>query len=238
MLTLQSGYHIDREPNAMRILHVDDHWAYRAGLAPLLTKLANDVTVIEAASFEEALKIMRRCKGLDLVLLDLLMPDMGRFEGLQAVHNCLPDVPCVIVSMIEDRQDVIRAIDLGAMGYIPKTATREEILLALRRILGGEIWIPRTLLLTSDSELQSLRLGVVAPTKITNLLAGLTARQRAVLDKLAQGKTNIEIAHDLGLSKYTVRSHVSALLQALDVKNRVQAAQFLADSLSVRPEKN
>lgn len=216
----------------MRILHVDDHWAYRTGLSSLLAELANDVTVIEAAGIEEALEIVRRCKGLDLVLLDLLMPGMSRFEGLQAVHNCLPEVPCVILSMIEDRQDVIRAMDLGAMGYIPKTATREEILHALRRILDGEIWIPRTLLLTSDSELQSLRPGIVAPTRITDMLAGLTARQRAVLDGLAQGKTNTEIAHDLGLSKYTVRSHVSALLKALGVKNRVLAVKLLANGLN------
>lgn len=205
--------------NEMNILIADDHPIFRSSLKHVLRALNGEVEVTEAGSFKEASSALGKGK-FDLVLLDLLMPDMPPVDGLQMIVKAAPEVPVVVVSAIENRRDAVQAIDIGAMGYIPKTATQDEFVRMLKLVLDGGMVLPRGL--------QDTPRKAAAPTAARlpskGQFAQLTRRQRQVLTLLAQGKSNIEIAKDLGVSDKTVRFYISAILKALNVKNRTQAA--------------
>ena len=211
----------------MRVLVADDHSVFRTGLKHVLKSLDDDVDIVEAANFQEAIDAVSEQDKIDLILVDLLMPGMEPFEGLRAMTDRCTDVPLVVVSAVENRQDTLRAIDLGAMGYIPKTASGDEFLRLLRLVLDGEIVLPRMLMgrrEQSSSPVSQSR----GPVARSEQLDGLTKRQREVLALLAQGKPNIEIARDLGVSEKTVRFYISAILKSLKVANRTQAALLAA----------
>lgn len=212
----------------MKILAADDHSIFRAGLRPLLKRLGRRAVLLEADSFESALEIAEANEDLDLILLDLLMPGMEAFEGLTALRERLPHVPVVVVSMIESRRDVLRAIDLGALGYVPKTAQPDEMLKALKLVLSGEIYLPPSVLTRSNRESAAGDTGHPSMFAGSDRLDSLTRRQREVVRLLGQGKTNAQIADDLRLSESTVRLHVSTILDRLNLNNRTQVALLAA----------
>lgn len=220
---------VSRTVSAMKILSVDDHWVARAGLKHLLQQLDERVTVLEADNLDDAIRLASEEQQLDLVLLDLMMPGMEAFSGLAALRDALPQIPIIVISMIEDRRDVLRAIELGAMGYIAKTASPDETLKAVRMVLAGEVYMPRALIkqvrvASASSNAEEARAYAFAAERLHEL----TKRQRDVLDLLKHGKTNAEIAKELGASENTVRLHVSAILGKLGFSNRTQAALFAA----------
>lgn len=211
----------------MRVLVADDHSVFRTGLKHLLAALADDVAVIEAENFHQAIDALNGGQDIDLILIDLLMPGMEPFEGLQSISDRCANIPIVVVSAVQNRRDTLRAIDLGAMGYIPKTASGDEFLRLLRLVLDGEIVLPRMLM--GRRETSSPQISAPArPVFRSDQLEVLTKRQREVLALLAQGKPNIEIARDLGVSEKTVRFYISAILKSLKVSNRTQAALLAA----------
>ena len=203
----------------MNILIADDHPIFRSSLKHVLRALNGEAEVTEAGSFKEASAALGKGK-FDLVLLDLLMPDMPPVEGLQLIVKAAPDVPVVVVSAIENRRDAVQAIDIGAMGYIPKTATQDEFVRMLKLVLDGGMVLPRGL---QDSP-RKAAIPTAGRLPSKGQFAQLTRRQRQVLTLLAQGKSNIDIAKDLGVSDKTVRFYISAILKALNVKNRTPAA--------------
>ncbi len=217
----------------MKILVADDHWVSRAGLLPLLQELDDDVSVEQASSYEETLQIAREKQDFDLVLLDLLMPEMDPFAGIQAIRECAPAVPLVVMSIIDHRPDVLHAIERGAMGFIPKTSTKEEFLYALRRVLSGEIWIPREEMGSYHTQPSVSRL-VESRSGGDDPFEQLTARQRDVLKLIAQGHSNADIAQELGLSQHTVKLHVSGVLKTLKASNRTEAAMMVANRATSR----
>lgn len=223
----------------MRVLVADDHSVFRTGLKHVLKSLEDEVDIIEAASFGEAIDAISEGEPVDLILIDLLMPGMEPFEGLRAMTDRCTDVPLVVVSAVENRQDTLRAIDLGAMGYIPKTASGDEFLRLLRLVLDGEIVLPRMLMGRREPSSSSIPQSR-GPVARSEQLDGLTKRQREVLALLAQGKPNIEIAKDLGVSEKTVRFYISAILKSLKVANRTQAALLAAGVIEggTRPVSN
>lgn len=207
----------------MNVLIADDHPIFRASLRQVLSDIDDNVSVVEAADFDEAVRIATERGDLDLVLVDLMMPGRDPIEGLQAVIRSVTDVPVVVVSAIENRRDAVQTINLGAMGYIPKTVEHNEFVKMLRVVLDGGLCLPRNMSATAPAS--------APPSPVdyerlaTNeLLSGLTKRQLQVLALLAQGKSNVEIADDLGVSDKTVRFYISAILKALKVRNRTQAA--------------
>ena len=220
----------------MKVLIVDDHWVFRAGLRHLVEGMEDEVTVLEADNFEEASKLASENRDLDLIILDLLMPDSDPFTGLRELRETYPTVPVVVLSVLEQRRDVIRAIELGAMGYIPKAATGDEIIKALQHVLAGDIFVPRALLDTRVKRAPSSEVSPAAQADNRRLVETLTQRQREVFDLLAQGKSNPEIARELGVSAHTVRIHISAILRALGVSNRTQAAVLAAGHAVQGPE--
>lgn len=211
----------------MRVLVADDHSVFRTGLRHVLQALDDDITIVEAADFHEAIAVAAKDREIDLVLVDLLMPDMEPFEGLEALASRIPDIPLVVVSAVENRQDTLRALDLGAMGYIPKTTPGDEFLRLLRMVLDGEIVLPR-MLLGRRGPRSALPSAPLSTSGHATNLEGLTKRQREVLALLAKGKPNIQIAKELGVSEKTVRFYISAILKSLKVANRTQAALIAA----------
>lgn len=214
----------------MNVLIADDHPIFRTSLRQVLTEIADDLTVVEAGDFDEALNVAANRDDLNLALIDLMMPGKDPIEGLQAVVNALPDVPVVVVSAIENRRDAVQTINLGAMGYIPKTVDHDEFVKMLKVVLDGGLCLPRNMSTTAPTT--APRPAVEYERLATNeLLSGLTKRQLQVLALLAQGKSNVEIAEDLGVSDKTVRFYISAILKTLKVRNRTQAALIAARAM-------
>ncbi len=208
----------------MNVLTVDDHSVFRAGLGPVLKRLDPDVRLFEAHDFNSALKSAEDIPDLDLILLDLMMPGMDAFEGLAAIHRLVPHVPLVVVSMVEDRHDVLRAVELGALGYIPKTAGLDEMHEALRQVLSGAIYLPPAILRSTRTTLTNHASAASRAKSDDEAWNALTKRQRDVVEYLARGLTNSEIADELGLSESTIRVHVSTILDRLGLSNRTQVA--------------
>jgi DNA-binding NarL/FixJ family response regulator len=212
----------------MKILSADDHSVFRRGLKTIVEMLDPGAELLEAESFPTALEKLSQGGGVDLVLLDLMMPGMDAFEGLTALHNAAPNTPIVIVSMIESRKDVLRAIELGAHGFIPKAAKPGEMLEALKAVMSGQVYLPPALLLTPD-DANSARPAVQAPrVSAEERLSVLTNRQREVAELLGHGLTNSQISKHLELSESTVRLHVSTILDKLNLNNRTQVALLAA----------
>ena len=214
-------------PKSMNVLIADDHPIFRTSLRQVLADIDSDVAVIEAADFDEAINIVATGKDFDLVLVDLMMPGKDPMDGLQAVIRALPAVPVVVVSAIENRRDAVQTINLGAMGYIPKTAESGEFVKMLKIVLDGGLCLPRNMFASAPKSaprpaIEHERLAT------SKLLSGLTKRELQVLALLVQGKTNVEIAEDLALSDKTIRFYISAILKTLKVRNRTQAALIAA----------
>lgn len=204
----------------MKILIADDHELFRDGLRLVLSELGPDLQVIEASSYDQTLEIANREDGLDLVLLDLVMPGMPWNEGLGAVKRRLPKVPVVILSASEERRLVLEAVRLGAAGFIPKTTSSKVMLSALRLVMSGGVYLPPALI--DESSVVGGR-GDAPHSDLSLESTPLTPRQREVLALLGQGKSNKEIARILNLSEGTVKLHVTAILKALNVSNRTGA---------------
>lgn len=220
----------------MKTLIADDHWIARSGLSRVVERLDENVHILEADNAADSLRLAKENPDLDLILFDLIMAGSKSLDEIMELRTHAPRAAVVVVSMVEERADILRAIDLGAWGYIPKTASAEEMLRALQIVLTGEIYFPHALFTQSATANreggESVR-GATEPTVDPKLLQSLTRRHRQVLDGLAQGKTNAQIAEDLELSTITVRQHVSSLLRRLGLSNRTQAA-VLASQLRTR----
>ena len=196
-----------------KILIADDHALYRQGLGTLLDALNPEIKVVEASSYPEAIRAANEIDDLDLVLADLGMPGMERFAGLSALIRSLDDVPLVVVSAAESSEEMSMAMDCGAHGYIPKTLDSSNVVTAVEQVLNGEIFLPPTLIGWEPG--QGVPQGAGGPH--------LTPRQRDVLNLMADGQSNKEIARVLGLAEGTIKLHVTGLLKVLDANNRTQA---------------
>jgi DNA-binding NarL/FixJ family response regulator len=203
----------------MKLLIVDDHPVVRDGLAALLRQLAPEVTVLLAEGGSQGLDLANGHPDLDLVVLDLAMPGSDGFAVLHEFGRILPQLPVVVLSSSENPRDVRRALACGALGYIPKSAPPRTILAAVKFVLAGNVYVPA--LLAQDPA--STRDEASHDTARRSIVS-LTRRQIDVLRLLREGRSNKEIGRALGLSEKTVKVHVTALLKALNVANRTQAA--------------
>ena len=204
----------------MKILIVDDHPLIREALRQVLTALDKELTLLEAQTCAEALSMADRNPDLDLVLLDLGLPDAAGSDALTQMRERFPSIPVVVLSASEEPRVVTSAIDAGAMGFIPKTASNQVLLNALRLVLAGGVYLPREVLLHGAG---NSRTGTEAAAGPRAEDIRLTARQRDVLALLVQGKPNKLICRALHLAEGTVKIHVTAILKALNVSNRTQA---------------
>jgi DNA-binding NarL/FixJ family response regulator len=198
----------------MKILVVDDHVLIREALRGLFRELKPDAVVFEAADAAQATALLAEQPDIALILLDLSLPDrdgLGLLAELRALH---PAISVVVLSGFADRANVMRALDQGALGFIPKSAGREVMTSALSLVFSGGVYIPPEIL-ASKSPTAKLQL---PPSDL-----GLTGRQGDVLALMMQGKSNKAICRRLDLAEATVKNHVTAILKALGVSNRTEA---------------
>ena len=204
----------------LRIIVADEHPLIRIGLQEFLTRLSDEVEILEAKSLEDALETLDREGPFDLIITDLLVQAMKGFDGLRQLHQKAPDIPVVVLSVKDSAHDVRSAIEAGAMGFIPKTSSPEVMVNALKLVLSGGVYLPPNVL-RGEPGRSAAALGGEGSGEVA--LSHLTPRQREVLALLAQGKTNKQIANELGLAAGTVKVHMSRILKALNVNNRTQA---------------
>src|SRR5690349_17185648 len=207
----------------VKLLIVDDHPLFRDGLAALLRQASADTQVVQASSTEDALNIADE-QIIDAVFMDLMMPGLSGEAAVREFARRHPDLPVVVLSSSENASDVRRVLNAGARGYIPKSATAQTVVSALKLVLSGNTYVP-PLLVTAVAEPAS------NPTKDgAQSLAQLTDRQVDVLRYLKDGLTNKEISAQLGIAEKTVKVHIAAIFKTLNVVNRTQAAKFLHDA--------
>ncbi len=224
----------------MKVLLIDDHPLILSALQSIILGLGDHVSVVTADSAREARETLQADPAFDLVLLDLNLGDADGFDVLEEFRSTYPAVPVVVVSASDRVADVIRAIDLGAMGFVPKRSSNTELFDALRMVMQGGIFVPTMALgsMTPESieqrradpnaQADASGVGMTAANSghqrqapLANL--GLTPRQTDVLALLLKGQPNKLIARELKLSVETVKDHVAAVLRALNVNSRTQA---------------
>jgi DNA-binding NarL/FixJ family response regulator len=198
-----------------RFVIADDHPLFRGALKQALSSLDDGVEILEAGDFEATKALVTGNDDLDLLLLDLSMPGASGLSGLISLRGIHASVPVVVVSAHDDAETIRRSLELGASGFISKSASMEDIRAAVSAVLAGDIAAP-----------PGIDLGVEQDPEISDLikrLQSLTPQQTRVLGMLANGLLNKQIAYDLGVSEATIKAHVSAILQKLGVDNRTQA---------------
>jgi DNA-binding NarL/FixJ family response regulator len=198
-----------------RFIIVDDHPLFRGALSQALSASFENAEILEAGSLDELTDRLAAVGDVDLILLDLSMPGVHGVSGLLYLRAQHPEVPVVVVSASDDAGTIRHCLDCGASGFIPKSQPVERIRAAIRKIIGGEVWLP------PDVDLSSVPSGESA--ELVSRLATLTPQQVRVLMMLGEGLLNKQIAFKLGVSEATIKAHVSAILQKLGVDSRTQA---------------
>lgn len=235
----------------MKVLLVDDHPLVLSALQAVIQSIGSDTTVIGVDNAAAARAALRDESDIDLVLLDLALGDTDGFELLDEFRAAYPAVPVVVVSASDRTSDVIRAIDGGAMGFVPKTSSHAELHHALGLVMTGSMYVPPHMLglpfgtgagraaaassgdtvpgvMRTPGDSAAAPLGPASRPEPHQKLPtmkdiGLTPRQSEVLSLLLQGLPNKLIARQLNLSVETVKDHVAAVLRALGVSTRTQA---------------
>jgi two-component system NarL family response regulator len=192
----------------IRLMLVDDHFVVRAGLAGSLGLEADIDVVAECGSAEQAVAAFRE-KCPDVVLMDWRLGAMSGIEATTAIRAEFPAARIVIFSIYEGEEDIARAVDAGAVGYLPKSSTRQEILAALRAVRRGETVFPPA---------------IAAKLAAARTHGKLTEKEMTVLCAIVRGRSNKEIAAELNLAEVTVKFYVGRILDKLGVLDRTQAA--------------
>jgi DNA-binding NarL/FixJ family response regulator len=221
----------------MKVLLIDDHPLILSALQTIIQGLGEHVNVVAASTACQARELLMSDADFDLVLLDLQLGDADGFDVLVEFRTAYPALPVVVVSASDRSSDVIRSIDLGAMGFVPKRSSNATLFEALHLVMSGGIYVPPMAMGFERADpsgnvprapdaLNQVRDSAQAssfqtPLDLSSL--GLTPRQNEVLGLLLQGKPNKLIARDLSLSVETVKDHVAAVLRALKVSSRTQA---------------
>jgi DNA-binding NarL/FixJ family response regulator len=202
-----------------RILIADDHPLVLGALRRALTGVVRGAEIFEAADLESLSAALDKTPDMDLVLLDLTMPGVRGFSGLMYLRAQHASVAVVVVSANEDRAVMRHCLDFGASGYIPKSLDVETMRTAVRTVLEGGRWTPPDLDLSTPDD----------SSELVRRLSSLTPQQVRVLMMLSEGLLNKQIAYELSVSEATIKAHVSAILQKLDVESRTQAVILAAN---------
>ena len=205
----------------LEVLIADDHPLFREALVNVVAQVGADHRCLEACSLDETVALARARPTLDVILLDLMMPGMDGLAGLTVLRREAPGIPVVVVSASSNRTTVLEALEHGAVGFITKTTPRKLMVEALRQILQGAVYLPPDVMRDIGSE-SSGRQDVTTAVS-AEAMAMLTRKQLQVLERLAQGESNKEIARALSLAEPTVKAHVSAILRKFNVRSRAQA---------------
>jgi DNA-binding NarL/FixJ family response regulator len=207
----------------MKILVVDDHALIREAVHGVLKKLTRDAVILDASNCAQTVEAVASHPDISLILLDLNLPDRDGFSMLAELRERNPAVSVVVLSATQDRATVMKALDLGAMGYIPKSGRNEVMLSALQLVFAGGIYIPPEVLAREHLSQTAAGASGVGRAIVSPADLGLTDRQLDVLALMMQGKNNKLICQMLNLAEHTVKNHVGAIFKALKVTNRTEA---------------
>ena len=212
----------------MKFLVIDDHALIRDALRGVLNELKQGSTVSEASNYRQATRLLEQNSDYGVILLDLHLPDRNGLSVLAELRQHYPAISIVVLSAFNDYDNVVKALNLGALGFIPKSAERAVMLGALQLVLAGGTYIPPDILNRGRSATATAPEMPATPQadgpSISPVELGLTERQVEVLALLIRGMSNKAICRKFDLAERTVKNHVTAILRALKVTNRTEAA--------------
>jgi DNA-binding NarL/FixJ family response regulator len=210
-----------------QFLIADDHPLFREALKGALSAKFEGLEVFESSDFDSTLQVLNEQEDLDILLLDLHMPGNGDLYGLIRIREEYPSLPIAVVSGSEDVNIVSKVMGYGAMGFIPKSSSSDDIANAINQILEGDTWLPKELK-NKVAEIEG------EDREIAAQVASLTPQQYRVLQYLHEGLLNKQIAYELHISEATVKAHITAIFRKLGVYNRTQAV-LIAAKLQLEP---
>ena len=211
------------------LLIADDHPLYRDAFRGALSVSLQDLKLLEAEDLPSTIKVLEET-DIDLLLLDLHMPGSNDLFGLLHILKLYPDLPVAVVSGTEDANIISKIVGVGALGFIPKTASSDEIATAIQTILDGDVWLPEGIsdkIEEVDEEF----------SKLADSVASLTPSQYKVLCYMRDGLLNKQIGYNLDIAEATVKAHVTAIFRKLGINNRTQAV-LIASQLELEPPVN
>lgn len=206
----------------MRILIVDDHILFREGLSGLLRSQADMEVIAECGTVNEAVELALQTHP-DVILMDYSLPDGTGLEATRSILAVNPQIQIIFLTVHDNDERVIAAMRAGAKGYLLKNLSVSKLLASLRALQRGEAAISRTMMARILAEFAQTS---PSPTQMPSPLVGLTSREIEVLEELADGITNQEIATRLFISENTVKNHIHNILEKLGLHNRREAIEF------------
>ncbi|WP_100643699.1 response regulator transcription factor [Alteromonas facilis] len=208
------------------LLIADDHPLYRDALKSALSGSLSELTLLEASDLSQTVDVLEN-NDVDLLLLDLHMPGSQDLFGLLHIRKLFPDVPVAVVSGTEDPAIISKIVGVGALGFIPKTASSNDIANGVNAILDGEVWLPENISGQIEAVDESF-------SKLADQVASLTPSQYKVLCYMRDGLLNKQIGYNLDIAEATVKAHVTAIFKKLGINNRTQAV-LIASQLELEP---
>jgi two-component system invasion response regulator UvrY len=202
----------------IKVLLADDHSIVRAGLRRIVDESGDMQVVAEAADGREAIRLVNQ-QPPDVAVVDISMPGLDGLEVISRLHAAYPGLPLLVLTMHEEEQYVVRAIEAGAMGYITKQSAPEQLVKAIRRVMEGHRFL-------TEEAAEALALRVGRGRGPGSPLDSLSMRELQVLRRLAQGKTNREIAEAYHISIKTVDTYRLRLLKKLNLRNNAELSRF------------
>jgi len=202
----------------IKVLLADDHSIVRAGLRRIVEESGDMEVIAEAADGREAIQQVHK-QLPDVAVIDISMPALDGLEVISQLRNYYPKLPILILTMHEEGQYVVRAIEAGAMGYITKQSAPEQLVKAIRKVHSGSRFV-------TDEAAEALALRVAKGAHGQSPLDSLSMRELQVLRRLAMGHTNREIANAYSISTKTVDTYRSRLLKKLNLRNNAELSRF------------
>ena len=201
----------------MQFIIADDHPLFRTAMTHTLQQRFAGAQILEVGSLPELLNLLKTGIEADLLLLDLHIPDAYGFTGLVQVSEHFPEMPVMVVSGNDNPSVIHKAVALGASGFLPKSASNEDIAVAIDAVIQGQVWIP-----------DNLPAPAIEPVgeNTAERIGSLTPQQLRVLTMIGEGLYNKQIASELLVTDATVRAHVTEIFRKLGVTNRTQAVIF------------
>jgi DNA-binding NarL/FixJ family response regulator len=212
----------------MNFLVIDDHALIRDALRGVFNELKQASTVSEASNYRQAMRLLEQNPNYGVILLDLHLPDRNGLTVIAELRERYPAISIVVLSAFNDYDNVVKALNLGAVGFIPKSAERAVMLGALELVLAGGMYIPPDILNRGSAAMASIppmpteTQSDIRPVSPADL--GLTERQVEVLAHMIRGMSNKAICRKFDLAERTVKNHATAIFRALKVTNRTEAA--------------
>lgn len=211
----------------IKVLLADDHNIVRAGLARIIEESGDIMVVAEAADGRETIDLVRE-KSPDVVVVDISMPGLDGLEVSSRLLSQDPQLPIIILTMHEEEQYVLRAVEVGVMGYVTKRSAPEQLVAAIRKVYGGSRYL-------TEEAVEMLALRMARGSQGKSPLDSLSTRELQVLRQLARGQTNREIAASYHISVKTVDTYRFRLLKKLNLRNNAELSLFAIQNHLIEP---